>query len=283
MASRVRAADRRTLRRSGGLLGAALALYPPPMRAISLINLFVGLNDLLTKRLTALQSFAAGIAIVKVLTAQRDLMAKLPAVVAGRPLVEELDAADDRHDALGYALWHILEAYLLHPDTPPALIEAAKKIRAAFIPTLQELVASYPAEAKAAMDRKPDLENLKAELSLFPVAAGGATLYDWATSFLAAGTAINGLLSARADIDAKGRKDAARLRSETVGILNRLRKSLADESKHDKTLPADLDAQVFGYLDLLEKTSADARAQGKAEPAPPEASAPVVPVVGDGP
>src|SRR5262249_19210988 len=135
------------------------------MRYISLINLFVGLNDLLTKRLKALQSFAAGSASVKVLTGQRD--------------------------SLGYALWHILEAYVAHPDPPPALIEAAKKIRAAFIPTLEDLIASYPAEAKAAMERKPALVNLKAELGMFSVASGGATLYDWTASFLTAGEKID--------------------------------------------------------------------------------------------
>lgn len=246
------------------------------MRYISLISLFVGLNDLLTKRLPALQGFASGIASVKVLTGQRDLMAMLPAVVAGRPLVEELDAADERHDSLGAALWHILEAYFLHPDTPPVLLQAAKKIRAAFIPTLEDLVVSYPAEAKAAMARKPELANLKAELSMFPVAMGGATLFDWATSFLAAGESIDTLLSARADIDAKGRKSAARLRAETIGMINRLRKNLAAERKHDASLTADLDGQVFGYFDLLEKTSADAQAQ-KTEDKPPPPPAPVPP------
>jgi hypothetical protein len=250
------------------------------MRHISLISLFIGLNDLLTKRLPALQGFAAGGASVKVLTGQRDLMATLPAVVAGRPLVEELDAADERHDGLGYALWHMLEAYLLHPDTTPELTQAAKKIRAAFIPTLEDLVVSYPAEAKAAMDRKPELSNLKAELSLFPVAVGGATLHDWATGFLAAGENIDRLLSARADVDRKGRKDAARLRAETIGMLNRLRKSLAAERKHDAALSADLDGQVFGYFDLLEKTAAEAQAQGKAEETPPPAPPAPAPLPG---
>jgi hypothetical protein len=251
------------------------------VRYISLISLFVGLNDLLTKRLAALQSSAAGSASVKVLTGQRDLLATLPAIVAGRPLVEELDAADERHDGLGYALWHILEAYLLHPDTPPELLQAAKKIRAAFIPTLEDLVVSYPAEAKAAMDRKPELSKLKPELSMFPVAMGGATLHDWATSFLASGEAIDKLLSARADIDRKGRKEAARLRAETIGILNRLRKNLASERKHDASLAADLDGQVFGYFDLLEKTAADAQAQ-KAEEAPTPAPPAPAPPVGGG-
>jgi hypothetical protein len=233
------------------------------MRYISLIFLFVGLNDLLTKRSAALQSCAAGSASIKLLTSKRDAMAKLPAVAAGRPLVDDLDAADTRHDNLGRALWNVLEAYSFHPDTPAELLDAAKKIRASFIPTLEDLVASYPAEARAAMERKPELANLKASLSLFPVAAGGANLYDWAENFVAAGEKIDTLLSARADLEKKSRKDAARFRGEVIGLLNRMRQNLALEVKDDPTLPADLDAKIFGYLDLLEKTSAEAQTRGK--------------------
>jgi hypothetical protein len=208
-------------------------------------------------------------------------MAALPAIATGLPLVDELDTADKRHDGLGAAIWFLLEAYLRHPDTTPAMVEAAKKIRAAFIPTLEELGASYEAEAKAAMDRKPDLTKLEAELKMFPV--GGATLYDWATAFLAAGEHISTLLSARAD--AKDRKAATRLRAETIGALNRLRKTLALEMKHDPKLPADLDAQVFGYFDLLEAKAAGAQTAGKEEdeaPAPPPPAAPATPQGGEG-
>ena len=68
----------------------------------------------------------------------------------------------------------------------------------------------------------------------------------------------------------QSRKDAARIRGEVIGILNRMRKNLVLEVKDDASLPKDLDAQVFGYLDLLEKTSADTQAKGKpAEEAPP--------------
>jgi hypothetical protein len=38
------------------------------MRAITLLSLYLGLNDLLTKRLAALQSFPSGAASVKLLT-----------------------------------------------------------------------------------------------------------------------------------------------------------------------------------------------------------------------
>lgn len=241
------------------------------MRHISLISLFVGLNDLLSKRLAALQASSAGAATVKILGRKRDAMAKLPAVAAGRPLVDELAQEDDRHDSLGAAIWHLTEAYFVFPDTPEHLVAAAKKIRAAFIPTLEELGASYPAEAKAAMDRKPELVNLKTELSAFP-AAGGGTLYDWAEAFLASGTKIDGLLSARADLEKQSRKEASKLRGEVVGILNRMRRNLELEVEDDADLPRDLEAQVFGYFDMLEKSAAEAAAKGRAgQDTPPPA------------
>ena len=132
------------------------------------------------------------------------------------------------------------------------MLDAAREIRAGFVPALDSLSATYEAEARAAKDHNPALVSLKNELDLFPVASG--TLYDWAVGFVAAGEQLDVLLSKRAD--AKDCAAAAQLRVDAVGLLNRLRKSLAAEAKHDPSLPADLDAQVFAYFDLLEtKTS----------------------------
>lgn len=244
------------------------------MRHISLIALYVGLTNLLGKRAAALNAFPSGAASVSALTARREAMSKLPAVSTGRPLADELDAVDDTHDAIGGAIWHFTEAYVQHPGTSPNILEAAKKIRAAFIPTLEDLGASYAAEAKAAMDKTVQLDELKNELELFPI-AGGQTLYQWAAGFLAEGSKIDDLLNARADIELKNRKAAATLRGEVIGLLNRLRKNLKLELKDDPALPSDLEGQVFAYLDMLEKTCAEARANGKDVeeiPAPPETS-----------
>lgn len=241
-----------------------------PMRHISLLALYVGLNDLLERRLPALGSFPSGAASIKLFKNKRNALSKLPAVTAGRPLVDELDTTDARHDALGHALYHFTEAYTRNPDTPAPVLDAVKKIRAAFIPTLEDLGASYAAEAKAAMDRRPDLTNLQAELAMFPV-VGGGTLRDWAENFLNAGMKIDELLSQRADIEKQNRKDAGRMRVELIGLLNRLRKTLEAELNDDPALPRDLDARVFGYLDLLEEHAATAFARGQSEtdlPAP---------------
>jgi hypothetical protein len=79
--------------------------------------------------------------------------------------------------------------------------------------------------------------------------------------FVAAGEKIDTLLSERAD--AKDRAEAATLRADTIGLLNRLRKSLKVEQKNNPSLPADLDTQVFGYFDLLETNAAEAYAEAK--------------------
>jgi hypothetical protein len=229
------------------------------MRHILLESLLLGVDDLLGKRLPALQSFANGAANVKLLTSQRARLAALPAALRGRPLAEELGLADGRHDGLGASIWLVIEAYLRHPDMPPETIEAAKRIQATIIPTLDDLTVTYEAEARAAKENKDALTDLKKDLDLFPVPSG--TLYDWAVSFVAAGEQLGILLSTRAD--AKDRVDATKLRATMIGTLNRLRKSLAAEQQDDPSLPADLDAQVFAYFDLLEEKAAAAAAEAK--------------------
>ena len=229
------------------------------MRHIHLESLLLGLGDLLTKRLAALQSFSNGAANVKLLTNYQTKVAALPGVLLGRPLSDELDQTDSRHDGVGGGIFFVTEAYMRHPDTTPEMIAAAKKIRTELIPALEVLNATYESEANAAKTHKAQLSALKPALDMFPVAGG--TLYDWAVAFIAAGEKLDTLLSERAD--AKDRAAAARLRTEVVGVINRLRKSLAAEMKIDPSLPADLDQQVFGYFDLLETKAAEAYADAK--------------------
>lgn len=230
------------------------------MRHITLGSLLLGLDDLLTKRSDALQSFDAGKASLKFLSGRRDKITALPAELTGRPHADLLAATDARHDGFGGVVWFVTEAYLRHPGSTPDMIEAAKKIRAAFITSLDDLRARYVDEATAAKAHEPSLETLKAELEMFPM-AGGQTLYECAVGFVEAGKRIDELLSDRAD--AKDRRAATVLRGETLAKLNRLRNDLADALKDEPTLPADLDAQVFGYFDLLEKKDAEAAAEEK--------------------
>jgi hypothetical protein len=230
------------------------------MRHILLTSLYLGLDDVLNnpKRFAALQLFDAGKASVKIITAYRDQISALPEV-KGLAFATELESTDKDHDATGGAIYAVTGAYLDHPTTPQPMIDAANKIRAAFIPHLGVLQAKYEIEAKAAKDHEPLLATLQAELAMFPVAGG--TLQDWAAQFIAHGKQLDALLSKRAD--AGDRKAASALRSEVVAKIGRLREDLAAELKNDPTLPADLDDTVFGYFDLLEKKDAEAAAEEK--------------------
>ncbi|MDI1451222.1 hypothetical protein [Polyangium sp. 6x1] len=240
----------------------------PPMRPFSVFNLTdlsVGLADLFTKRHAALTSTKAGVGQEDVLVFQRNAIDALPkALVGGKPMSEELASKDDEHDGFGTGLWHMTEAYFRVQNLPPHIVDAARRIREAFIPTLGALQESYADEAAAANARKEELGKLEADLKLFQI-AGGGTLYDWAAVFVAAGQDLSVLLSKRADVNAATRKNAQVLRSETVGILNDLRRAIAREAKRNPALAADIDAQIFGYLDTLEEQRIAAHRASKAE------------------
>lgn len=160
------------------------------------------------------------------------------------------------------------EVVLRLPNAAPALVEAAKGIRAAFIPSASELKDSYADEARRAVERRPMLKTLKADLMQFPV-PGMGTLFDVATKYLDAGDRINELLSHRADIPTDARKDAGRLRNETLGMANRLRAEIAREVSKNPSLPQDLEQRLFGYLDTL--TAMQAAPGQPADPAAPPA------------
>lgn len=230
---------------------------------LNLTDLQIGLTDLLTTRHTALTSTKVGKAQEEVLAAQKKEIDDLPASLTGkRPLVEELGVKDDEHDGLGGGIWHVTEAHLRVPGVDPSVVAAAHRIRAAFIPELANLTESYADEAAAADRRKDAPTALEADLKLFPV-AGGKTLHDWALSFVAAGQDLSKLLSQRADLTPASRKRASSLRSETIAILNDLRRAIAREQKRSTSLPSDIDAQIFGYLDVLEEQRATANRAAK--------------------
>lgn len=224
------------------------------MLHLTLGSLSLALGDLLTKRLPALQSFTDQKSI-HFLTLRRDRIAALPPELRGAPLAAELSAADRRHDGFGAVLWFTTEAALRHPDATPAMLDAAKKIRAAFIPSLDVLQARYDVEARSAKENELRLAALSAELQMFPLPAGG-TLLDAAAAFVEEGKKLDALLSVRAG--AKDRKQASLLRTEVLSKLTRLRADLADAKKDDPTLPDDLEQRVFGYVDMLAGKDAEA-------------------------
>jgi hypothetical protein len=239
---------------------------------LNLTDLKLGLRDLFDKRAADLHKSKAGKFYEPALKEQLESIEALPPVLTGgTPLATELDAMDARHDGFGAAIYFTTEVYLRLPDVDPAVAEAARRIRAAFIPALGDLSAPYAVEADRAIERKPLLVSMKADLKRFDVASGG-TLLDVATSFLHAGEKIHELLSDRADALGASRKEATALRPATIGILNRFRADLARELKKDKNLPRDLDHRVFGYFDTLEGMHTAAKAATPPPVAPPEAS-----------
>jgi len=60
------------------------------------------------------------------------------------------------------------------------------------------------------------------------------------------------------------------LRSETIGILNDLRRAIAREKRRNPSLPDDIDAQIFGYLDDLEERRANRSSAAREKPEKPE-------------
>jgi hypothetical protein len=232
------------------------------MRHLTLPTLRLILRDLLEKRRADLLLSRAGTFHEPELTEILTSIDALPAALTGAPLAEELDAADDRHDAHGSTLFFITEAYLRQPDAPAELLAAARRIREAFIPQLGELNASYAREADRAIERKRHLAERKEDLLLFPM-AGGKTLLDVATAFLEAGERLHHLLSDRADTPKGQRQEASTLRPRAIGVLGRLRRDLAAEIQKNPALPRDLETRVFAYLDTL------AASKSPASPPPP--------------
>ena len=105
-------------------------------------------------------------------------------------------------------------------------------------------------EAAAAAFRKENLAALENDLRSLPVAGG--TAYDWAVAFVHAGEKLSGLLGEQADAESHARKNAQLLRSETIGLLNDLRRAIAREKKRNSFLPDNIDELIFGYFDTLE-------------------------------
>lgn len=240
------------------------------MRHLALVDLRLGLTDLLTKRRAALELTAIGARYAPMLQKKLDQINALPAALIGKALAQELDEADMTHDGFGGAVWLQTESYVRAPGTAAAVVEAAQRIRGRFIPAMSALNASYADQADAALERKKVLEANRADLESFPL-AGNKTLFDWVQGFLDAGEQIHTLLSNRADASEGKRKEAGALRSSTLGMLSRLRAGIADEVADDAALPRDLDAQVFGYVDELHAPRAAAKArQGKKGEGAPE-------------
>jgi hypothetical protein len=229
------------------------------MAQLTLGDLKLGLKDLFENKdkKKLLAQSKAGALYAPMLDAKRQAIDALPPAVVdtGRPLADQLTAADGLHDGYGKAIWFLSESYRALPDLDSQLRDAIGAVQAQVIGSLGELKKAYAVEAAAAVDRAKVLPKIKADLKLFPV-AGNGTLFDWVAAFTRHGEKLHELLAQRGAARAGAEptpagKEILVLRNETVGLLGRARAALADEVEHDPKLPRNLEAQVFGYFDEL--------------------------------
>jgi len=226
------------------------------MRALLLSDLSLTLRNLLDDKEALLLSFAVGRVYHPRLVSLRVALGALPPVSHGsRPFAERIAEIDARHDAFGGALWFYAEAVLRAPDASTADREAIMRIRDAFVPRLSVLRESYATEAARAHDNRARMASLAGDLSRFPL-PGAMTLATWVEGFVAAGEALGERLSARADLRALAsteadRRGAGQLRAEILGMLTRLRISLADELAGDPAAAREADAALFSFVDEL--------------------------------
>lgn len=241
------------------------------MRNLTLGDLSLGLANLLTDRKAHLGTCTAGHLYEPMLAKKRTAIEALPeALRGGKPLAEELANIDDEHDGFGGGIHAYTEAILLIPSTTPAHRAAALRIREAFIPRRAILADSYAEEAAVARRNRAKLAERKSDLDTFPV-PGNKTLYDWVAAFLDRGDSLDDLLNQRSmtGVGSATRGTAARLRSETIGLLYQFRAALRSEIA-DKGLPADLEAQIFSYLDELSSRRPSKKSSGKNEDPQPD-------------
>ncbi|MEO5725465.1 MAG: hypothetical protein ABI134_11340 [Byssovorax sp.] len=251
------------------------------MRNLTLGDLKLALRDLLGDKLVELRLTATGKLYEPRLRAKQQQIEAIPDAAGSQaPLAKELGEADIRHDGFGGATFYLCRAIEAHPTLPASLKQAAADVQRTFVPQLDVLRASYPDEASAALDNRPELTKLKAELKSIAT-PGGGTLLDWVQSFITAGDEIDKLLRERATRLATGENAAATgpLRGATIGVLGRFRDARGDELREDGgKLPADHDARLFAYLDKLNE---DRALRGSSAVAGEAAAPPVAPVAAE--
>lgn len=218
----------------------------------SLSTIRRGCRNLFTQRLATLEASKAGAYYKAELHGYFKAIDDLPARIMSAPFKDGLRTTDDRHDNFGKVMYLVTEACFVCPDVDPAAIAAAKQIREAFIPSLDELQRPYAAESERAVERRPLLSSLESPLKKFRLPWDSSkTLHDIATHFLNEGEKLDQILDQRADVPKGLPGQAATLRAKAMGTLNRLRKDLKKEIAQDSSLPRDLEQKVFGMFDTL--------------------------------
>jgi hypothetical protein len=218
----------------------------------SLSTIRRGLRNLFTNRLSALEASKAGAYYKVELHGYHVDIGNLPPAVTSAPYKDHLRTTDIRHDGFGKVIHLVTEACFVCPDINPAIVAAAKQIREAFIPSLDELQRPYATEGERAIERKPLLISLEPQLKSFTLPWDSTkSLHDIAVAFLDEGCKLDDLLDQRADVPKAARQQSASVRAKAMGTLSRLRKDLKKEIARDTNLPRDLEQSVFGFFDTL--------------------------------
>jgi hypothetical protein len=148
------------------------------MNRLTLGDIKLGLEDLLSVRLDDLKQSAFGGLYLPLLTAKQGAIDALPdAMTSGLPLAAQLAETDVDHDGLGGSVWFVTEAVLRHPTLTPALREAAVAIRTAFVPELAVLRKPHADEAAAAYNHRADLTRLEGRAEVHHRSRGANALH----------------------------------------------------------------------------------------------------------
>lgn len=243
---------------------------------LTLNDLLLGLRDLKKERLPKVTGVSAAKLYGPRLTGRLTEIEALPGAGDGtKVFADEIAEKDVEHDGYGGAIWYLIEACVRSPSVAPELKARLQEVRATFIPELAELKAQHADEAANAVKRAPQLVEMQKGLRAVHV-PGGATLYDWVASFLAAGKDLDELLRKRANYQSPDRSAAGTLRGATLGLLNRFRSAIEDELEDDADALAKTDHTLFAYFDELEKRRVPASTPADA-PVPPTPPAPPTP------
>lgn len=248
------------------------------MRTLTVADLRLALDNLFTTpaRLDLFKQTAAFMVYGAELDALRP---ELPLTLKGsRPMVKDLDAADERHDGLGGALWLLAECIKKLPSTSAELFQKAERIQSVFIPNLSALRAKYKKEAQTAKANRPKAVEMKADLESIPT-PDGRTAYAWVIEFLDSGDELGQLIDERSKVEAgEPGPEVIATRTRALAAVTRARALIAEEVERTSKLPKNTEAILFGYFDTLAAFRTNAKNDEEAPPAPPAA-----PVAAEGP
>jgi hypothetical protein len=234
------------------------------MNRLTLSDLVLGLEHLLTKQADAMEGLNAATIYRPALQANHDAIIELLSSVSlhsRNPLSAELAEANSLHDSLGNATRVHVQSYAMNPHAPAELRAAAARLIAGLLPAARDLQRTYIHEVKAARERRAKLPDYADDLRRFTTADGG-TLLDWFTAHLDAADVVLALLHQRVSLIADNQELRAlndspngnKLRNEALKLINRFRKTVRDELSLRPDLPRALEERLFGFIDVLTGT-----------------------------